>query len=268
MKIKVMSYNIKNGFFDKDKNNKLRLNKTREKSAQKIIKKENPEILIIVEADFAERKSNPQNYKRIFKYPYGVFVDRPLMDRYFGIGILSKYPIIQSYKYAPKKSRWIEASIKTKDKTIYVNATHPSPLNTLVEKVNLFKKVLNNKKHPYILAGDFNSISPEDKYDKNKLLEGFIKKFNNRKKAEVVVNKIFKKETIKLLLKEGLVDTYKKKNKKWDYTYHTKLSGNNYMRIDYIFCSNDIKVVDSGIIKNILTEKASDHYPIYAILEI
>jgi len=263
-----MSYNIKNGFFDKDKNNKLRLNKIREKSAQKIIKKENPEILIIAEADFAERKSNPQDYKRIFKYPYGVFVDRPMIDRYFGIGILSKYPIIQSYKYAPKKSRWIEASIKTKDKTIYVNAIHPSPLNTLAEKINLFKKVLKNKKYPYILAGDFNSISPEDKYDKNKLLKAFIKKLNNRKKAQAAVNNISKKETIRLLLKKGLIDTYKKKNKKWDYTYHTKLSGNNYMRIDYIFCSDGIKVVDSGIIKNILTEKASDHYPIYAILEI
>lgn len=268
MKIKVISYNIKNGFFDRDENNELMLNKKREKSAQKIIKKENPEILIIAEADFAERKSSPQDYKKIFKYPYGVFVDKPLMDRYFGIGILSKYPIIQSYKYAPKKSRWIEASIKTKDKTIYVNATHPSPLNTLTEKINLFKKVLKNKKHPYILAGDFNSISPEDKYDKNKLLEAFIKKFNNRKKAEAVVDKIFKRKAIKLILEEGLVDTYKKKNKRWDYTYHTKLSGHSYMRIDYIFCSDDIKIVDSGIIKNILTEKASDHYPIYAILEI
>lgn len=268
MKIKVITYNIKNGFFDRDENDKLILNKKRQEVAQKIIKKENPEILIITEADFAERKYNPQNYKRIFKYLHGVFVDKSLKERGFGIGILSKYPIIESCKYALKKSRWIRTSIKIKDKIIHIDAIHPNPLNTITEKISLFKKALKNKKHPYILAGDFNSISPEDKYDKNKLLKGFIRRFNNEREAKEVVNKILKKETIRLILKEGLIDTYKKKNKKWDYTYHTKLSGNSYMRIDYIFCSDDIKIVDSGIIKNILTEKASDHYPIFAILEI
>ena len=154
------------------------------------------------------------------------------------------------------------------NKVIHIDAVHPSPLNTITEKINLFKKVIRNKKHSYVLAGDFNSISPQDKYSKNKLMEGFMKRFNDEKKAQKVVNKLLRKETIKLLLEKGLIDTYKNKNKKWDYTYHTKLSGNNYIRIDYIFCSNDIKIIDSGIIKNILTEKASDHYPIYAILEI
>lgn len=268
MKIKIISYNIKNGFFDRDKDNKLKLNEKRQEIAQKIIKKEDPEILIITEADFAERKNDPQDYKKIFRYTYGVFVDKPLKNRGFGIGILSKYPIIKSFKYAPKKSRSIEALIKIKNKIIYINAVHPNPLNTIAEKISLFKRIVKNRKRSYVLAGDFNSISPQDKYDRNKLIKGFMKKFNDKKRAQEVVNKLFKKETIGFLLKKGLLDTYKNKNKKWDYTYHTKLSGNNYMRIDYIFCSDDIKIVDSGIIKNILTEKASDHYPIYAILEI
>ena len=39
-------------------------------------------------------------------------------------------------------------------------------------------------------------------------------------------------------------------------------------RVDYIFCSKDFKILDSNIIKNKLTEKASDHYPITATVEI
>ena len=39
MKIKVVEYNILNGFFDRNKNNTLVLNKKREKLAQKIIKR-------------------------------------------------------------------------------------------------------------------------------------------------------------------------------------------------------------------------------------
>ena len=46
---------------------------------------------------------------------------------------------------------------------------------------------------------------------------------------------------------------------------HDKGSG---IRIDYIFCSTDFKVLDSVIVKNKLTELASDHYPIYSVLEI
>jgi endonuclease/exonuclease/phosphatase family metal-dependent hydrolase len=40
------------------------------------------------------------------------------------------------------------------------------------------------------------------------------------------------------------------------------------VRLDYVFCSNNFEVVDSGIIKNKSTERASDHYPIYAVLDI
>ena len=78
-------------------------------------------------------------------------------------------------------------------------------------------------------------------------------------------------KAIKAVRRVGLQDTFTLLNKKWDYTIPTdvlskkKESG---IRIDYIFCSSDINVLDASIIKNSWTEKASDHYPVTATIEI
>jgi len=268
MKIKVVEYNLLDGFFDRNKQNILVPNEERKKAAQEIIKKENPDILILTEADHTKNRKFSQDYKRIFDFPYGFFASKKLPHRDFGIGILSKFPIIKKEKFLFPKSRWIKTSIQINDKLIYIDAVHPNPHNTPKEKEILFKNLIQKKKNPFIVAGDFNAIHPEDEYNKNKMLENFSKKLKDSQKAKKVVEEIFKAKTIKFLLKQGLTDTYKEKNDKWDYSYHTKLRGNNLMRIDYIFCSKEFKILNSGIIKNNLTEEASDHYPIFAELEI
>lgn len=268
MKIKIIEYNILNGFFDRNKKNILILNKERMKAAQEIIKNENPDILILTEADHTKNKTSPQNYKEIFNYPHGAFQSKELPHRDFGIGILSKFPIIKTEKFLTEKSRWIKTSLNIGNTIIHVNAIHPNPHNTPKEREDLFNKLIKNKETPFIVAGDFNAISPKDNYDKNGLLKKFNIKLKNKQKTEEIVKEILKAKTIKFLLEQNLIDTYKEKNEKQDYSYHTELSGNNLMRIDYIFCSKEFKVINSGIIKNELAEKASDHYPIFAELEL
>lgn len=268
MKIKVVEYNLLDGFFDRNEKNILVPNEKRKKVAQKIIKKENPDILVLTEADHTKNRKSSQDYKKIFNFPHGFFASKKLPHRDFGIGILSKFPIIEKEKILLPKSRWIKTSIKIDDKIIYVDAVHPNPHNTPKEKEELFKELIGRKKNPFIVAGDFNSIHPEDEYDKNKMLGNFSRKLKDNQKAIKVVEEIFKAKTMKFLLKQGLRDTYKEKKEKQDYSYHTKLRGNNLMRIDYILCSKEFKILNSGIIKNKLTEEASDHYPIFAELEI
>lgn len=268
MKIKIVEYNLLDGFFDRDKNNILSPNENRKKAAQEIIKKENPDILILTEADHTKNKKFPRDYKKIFGYSYGFFASKKLLHRDFGVGILSKFPIVKKEKFLFPKSRWIKTSIRIKDKIIYVDAVHPNPHNTPKEKEDLFKELIIKKENPFIVAGDFNTIHPEDKYNEKDLLENFSKKLKDSQKAESVVEEILKAKTIKFLLKQDLIDTYKVKNEKQDYSYHTKLRGSNMMRIDYILCSKEFKVINSGIIRNKLAEEASDHYPIFAELEI
>ena len=73
-------------------------------------------------------------------------------------------------------------------------------------------------------------------------------------------------------MKEGLIDTYKSKHlSETNFTMPTDLRSENKdsaVRIDYIFCSGNFKIIDAKIIKKITAEKASDHYPIYSVLEI
>jgi endonuclease/exonuclease/phosphatase family metal-dependent hydrolase len=270
MTIKICNYNIKDGFCDRidDKNHKYKLNLDKQEAGQKIVEEIDPDILVICEADYSLEYGGFQDYKKIFNYPYGVFVAERYTHRDFGIGILSKHPIANVEKHTPENSRWIRTDIEIQGKVIQVVAVHPNPRNTLAEKADLFKKILSGKKDPFILAGDLNSLSPEDPIDEKELLKSFTKKFNDQDKAREVVEKMVKKETVKFILANGLQDTYTKLHKNWDYTYHTKLSGNSFARYDYIFCSKDFKVIDSGIVKNELTEKTSDHYPIYAVLKI
>ncbi len=268
MQIKIIGYNILDGFFDRNKENVLIPNEKRKKRAQKIIKKENPDILILNEADHTKNKKYPRDYKKIFNYPYGFFASKKLPHRDFGIGILSKFPITKKEKFLLPKSRWIKTSIKIDNQIINVDAIHPNPHNTPKEKEDLFKEVIRRKENPFIVVGDFNEVHPEDNYDKIKLLENFSRKLEDKQRAEKVVKEILNAKIIKFLLKKDLIDTYKEKNKKQDYSYHTKLRGNNLMRIDYIFCSKEFKVLNSGIIKDRLTEKASDHYPVFADLEL
>ena len=270
MEIKIANYNIKDGFCDRvdDENHKYTLNLEKLEAGQRIIKEMNPDILIVCEADYSSEYGGFNDYKIIFNYRYGVFVSKRYMHRDFGIGILSRYPIVNVEKHTPENSRWIRADIKIQDKVVQVVAVHPNPRNTPTEKAVLFEEILNDKKVPFVLAGDLNALSPDDPIDKEVLLQSFIKKFGDANKAHRVVEEMVKAETVQFLLNAGLQDTYSKLNKTWDYTYHTKLSGNSFARYDYIFCSNDFKITHSGVIKNELAEKASDHYPIYATLEL
>lgn len=269
MKIKVLVFNALEGFIYKNKEGKYRVS-DRQKIAQEIIKKEDPDILVLTEANFCVKTPNKplQNYKRIFGYKHGIFGS----DWDWGVGILSKYPITEAYDYTTKHSRFVRAIVKIRGKEITIDGVHPDPYHNEHQRMQWFRTVIRDKKDPYIIAGDFNAFSPQDRYDRKKLIKGFESslKPEEKHKAEYIVKDILQGKAIRILLKNKLIDTFKAKNKSWDYSYHTSLNGTDpdYSRIDYVFCSKDFKVIESGMIKNKLTEKASDHYPIYAILEI
>ncbi len=275
MEIKIIAFNILKGFYYKDKKGLYKHDLKRQEIAKKVIENENPDILILTEANFIKTKPprKPcQDYKKIFNYRYGIFGCDANKENDWGVGILSRYPIIESHDYTTKHSRFVRAFIKIKNKRLMVDGVHPDPYHNEYQRMQWFKTVIRDRKLPYVIGGDFNAFSKSDNYDKKRLIKAFRNNFKpeDKYKAKEIVEQILTGKTISFLLKEKLIDTFKKKNRKWDYSYHTPLIGTNpdYSRIDYIFCSKDIRVLESGIIKNQLTDKASDHYPIYAILKI
>lgn len=127
--------------------------------------------------------------------------------------------------------------------------------------------------YPYLLLGDFNALSPEDKYKEEELFKLFYLFSKDKEAALNNVKGSIQTLMIKEIIKHGLIDTFKEKNKCQVITLQTKKYSpfndkSIGIRLDYIFCSKDFNILESGIIQNKLTDIASDHYPIYAVLEL
>lgn len=284
MKLKVLSYNIKDGFYDSLFQNPIpKYQSEREELAKKVVSNYNPDILVLSEAcSYRKNKKTDkvQDYQKIFgkeKFPFVGYADM-FQDGVFGVAILSKYPMktedLSSHGKALVRS-YIELP---NNKNIVLDGLHLMPSEKCKEgcnskdKATWLKSKIENIKKPYIIAGDFNALSPQDNYSQNKMLRGFNSlPWIKPEVAEWIVNDLLKSEEVKQVLSKDMVDTYKKLGNKQDYTLPTKLNGSttdSASRVNYILSSQDIKVKNAGIIKNELTEMASDHYPIYAELEI
>lgn len=268
--IKVMNYNILNGFCNDFPPYKL--NPEKMNNAVKIIKEQNPDILVLTEAYFwpFAKKINFKNIPTIFKEMYNDYTSLAKGSFRWAPIVLSKYPVKDFNSSLSKyQLNHMRALIQINDELVTIDAFHPHPDTTEKQKAEFLKSILKNKNSKYILAGDFNALSPEDNYDKQKLINGY-KNFMGSK-AQSKIENMLKGLSIGTILNNSLVDSYKTENQNNSFTMPTNMRSKNKdsaVRIDYIFCSKDIKPLNSEIIKNKLTEKASDHYPITSTLEI
>ena len=267
MKLRLLQYNILNGFcqdFPPYSTVKKRM-----KAASKILNKQKADIISLNEAFFWPFALNEKikNYEKFFSELYKIKAPTNRMFRWAPV-IISKFPITWK-DHTIRELKFIEAEVTLSEtKKISLFVMHPSHEDYEDKKEFLIHKILSEKT-PEILMGDMNSFSPEDNYDKDKLIAGFKTFMHNQ--AEYKINDSLKAKTIKSILDKGLTDTFVVKNKTFDYTMPTDMRSKNKdsaIRIDYIFCNKNFKVLDAGIIKNKETEIASDHYPVYATLDI
>lgn len=161
--LKIMTYNLRFGELA-----------SLEEIAQ-FISKENPDMVLLQEVDvFTMRERAPhQNGKNFISelaYHTGMLgaycKSINYKGGYYGLGILSKYPMVSTgYTYLPKMTDSEEqrslfvAEIELNDSSqIAVACTHlglqPAARMAQVNKLN---EVLSKIKHPIVLAGDFNA---------------------------------------------------------------------------------------------------------------
>jgi endonuclease/exonuclease/phosphatase family metal-dependent hydrolase len=271
--IKILWYNIKRGFHKKEEDGSSTFEPRRLEVAKKVVSELNPDILVLGEADFNPKclgygkVEKVMDYQKIFDYP---FVFNNAVTERKGETILSKYSF-EAESFAIELFSHIKAKINLENKQFSINIVHPYPRIPENEKAERIVPVLRKMKAPCILLGDFNALSPEDKYSIEELTEGFKpargeRAIENAKDAAQCL-------MIKEVIMKGLVDAFRVKNKDRGDTIPTKgytPFKNNFgdMRLDYIFCSKDIKIIDCKVIKNNETDIASDHYPVFAELEI
>lgn len=271
MKLKVVLYNILNGFCND--NPPFKIDSKRVKSALEIIAEQNPDILILTEAYFwpFAKKVDLENLQEVFGGLYNEYTS--LAKGYFRWApiILSKYPV-NNFDTSMSKYQlnFMRANVQIGKKQLVLDVFHPHPDTTEEQKSEFLKPLLINRGENHLLVGDFNALSSQDDYDVQRLIRGYesFMKGKGKPKVEDMLNC----QTLKTILERGFIDTYKINHPdETEFTMPTDLRSKNKdsaIRIDYIFCSDNFGVIESGIVKNKLTERASDHYPIYTILEI
>lgn len=162
--LKILSYNLRFGELA-----------SLEELAE-FIKKEDPDVVALQEVDvrtYRDRapKQNGKDFISELAYHTGMLgvygKTIPYMGGYYGIGILSKYPMASVERiYLPKTEHGKEqravlvADVEYKEgeyvtfASTHLDYTNTQERQTQVEKLN---EVLLNKTYPVIVAGDFNA---------------------------------------------------------------------------------------------------------------
>jgi endonuclease/exonuclease/phosphatase family metal-dependent hydrolase len=268
MKIKIMQYNLLNGFCAD-----LPPYKTDQKrllSASKAIQNMQPDILVLNEAYFWHFAIQKREivWKDFFKKLYSLPIPAENQFRW-APALITKFPIISfDTSVSFKDFKVLIVKLKINSQPVQIISYHPHPSISEEKKAAHLNNIFKDLSLPTIFAGDLNAISPQDLYDRRTLEMGFSKFLNG--KAGETIKDMFTFSTITNILNYELTDTFIAAKKPWKHTMPTPVRSkeeDSRIRIDYIFCSKHFKIIDSDVIQNKYTKAASDHYPIYAVLE-
>jgi exonuclease III len=115
--------------------------------------------------------------------------------------------------------------------------------------------------------GDMNSLSPDDGYD-----QAIIRGFNDMQLKKFTTDGELRFDAILKILSTEYTDSAVKLKKNKEYTVPTTInehSAHSNMRLDYVFLSQSLVsyIQDYKVVKNKLTDRASDHYPVVVELQ-
>lgn len=256
--MKLMTYNILNGG---EAGLDLVINTI---NAQK------PDFLTINEANtFTKNHSGIlKNFAKDINLPY---YDIALSGEYdYHVAIFSKYPFKEVHKLQPLARACLITTIDTEVGLLSVGSLHLTPYtedlrHPEIDLILNFQKKFKKR----ILMGDMNSLARHDRYNPD-----IIKGFNDQQIKKFTTDGKLRFDAIDKILSCGYYDIGLQQKKNSIYTAPTStVSPHEYkahsnMRLDYIFVSELLLPNIKGyeVIKNEITEKASDHYPVIAEL--
>lgn len=254
--MKLMTYNILNGG-----NERLPI-------ILKIIKKESPDYLTINEANTFAKDEN-KILKQVADKTGFPFFDIALSGEYdYHVAVFSKYPFKKVTKLQPLMRACLVIQIDSAFGELSIASLHLTPYtedlrHPEIDRIVEFQKKFKNR----ILMGDMNSLSRHDDYDPE-----MIKSFNDMQTKKFTTNNNLRFDAIEKILSVGYCDSALQMHKNKESTAPTSINeygAHSNMRLDYIFLSKTLisHLIEYDVIKNGLTERASDHYPIKILLE-
>lgn len=250
--MKLMTYNILNGGED------------RIELITRVILNEKPDFLVINEANGFNKNDNQK--LNVFAEQIGLpHSNLSLSGEYeYHTAIFSKYPFTNIKQLKPMRNAGIMINIKTKFGDLSIAGIHLTPYTDDL-RLKEIELIINQQKQYQnrILMGDLNSLSLSDNYNQK-----IIKGFNNYQLEKFTKDGKLCFDVIERIISHGYLDTANVFNEQKVNTVPTKINQDQAhstgIRVDYIFISESLKdkVKNYSVIKNPLTEKASDHYPV------
>lgn len=251
--MKLMSYNILDGGLDR-----LPL-------IIDAIKKEAPDYLTINEANTFAKDDNKilKDLAQQIRLPY---FDIALSGEYdYHVAAFSKYPFKKVIKLQPLMRACVVAVVETEIGVISIASLHLTPYSEDLRHPEIDLIIKSQQQYENrILMGDMNSLSKYDNYDPQ-----MMQTFNEGQLKKFTTNGEFRFDAINKMLSVGYYDVAKELKKNNDTTVPTPANedaSHSSMRLDYIFVSKPLlsHIASYSVIKNGITNKASDHYPIVA----
>jgi exodeoxyribonuclease III len=226
-----------------------------------------PDFLAIQEANsFLEKDSYYLKlFSELLNLPY---YDLSSSEDNYHVASFSSYPFKEVEKLPMFRNACLKTLVELPFGETLIFNTHLTPFSEgdqLKElAILLGKRILNT---PTIILGDLNSLSPDDNYNPE-----IIKNFNESQIYKFTSDGILEYRVINELKMLGFTDAALKIGVNSQNTVPTSSNkdvAHGIMRLDYIFMSEELVGYLKGVevIKNEVTEKASDHYPVIAELD-
>jgi endonuclease/exonuclease/phosphatase family metal-dependent hydrolase len=273
MRLKVMTYNLLYGFHERTGEGWVR-REPRARAAAEVVRAEAPDVLALTEAAYCAPGGRlvRDDFAALFGLPHVACAG---LDGDWACALVSRFPIRSAVAVAlggsPSGVResGLRVVLDCDGRDVHVDVVHPSPHISEAERVAAFEPLLASVQAPHILTGDFNALSDEDPYTAAALVAQ-MRAFSV-KDPEGVAAEMLDRQLIARVRAAGFVDTLQPGQRV--HTIPTRLSRPHatqgaQLRIDYVFVSRDVRVLEACVVQRPPTDEASDHYPVTATLEL
>jgi exodeoxyribonuclease III len=250
-KMKFMTYNIRDGA---------------EASLPfviEIVKRERPDYLTVTEANTFARAQN--KILKAVAHEIGLLnYDIALSgEGNYHIAVFSTHPFKEVHKVQPLMRACVATTIETQLGRLSIASIHLTPHSEDLRLPEIDRIINFQKKYTHrMLIGDMNALSEHDHYSQE-----FIRRLNKIQLKKFTTHGHLRFDVIGKIMAVGYHDTALRLGRNNEHTVPTAVSNDaahSTMRLDYIFTSETLLpyLTDYAVVKNDLTELASDHYPV------
>ena len=232
---------------------------------EEIIASENPDILTLNEVQWPEMKLLSKRYRT-------AFAQTTKEGREYGNGIAWKPHLpLRSLRTIVQEFKTPLLEWQTDQFTLYV--THLAAKEGEQQRLREIQKIcsLAPAAKEYLICGDLNALSPHDKYNTEEL-EAKMKQHGHAKfgiPVQFLAIPYLEQQQLVDLLRRGEAVTSTVPTTAGT-PEHERAQHFMPLRLDYIFATPHLAQTArrADVLKNELTEKCSDHYPLVVELEL